>query len=388
MFILCEPPVGVKRSGEHFAARASRKPGRGVSLRRSGTSVALAITASLAVICPASAQEEPVALAVRDLTPFSLPFLGFAPAPPPPLGTRGWSLEARFSVANTFVHSPAVERYLGERGRRAALSPAELVSLAALPTEDFYFDGEIEALTLESRWAVGVRHEVFVSVPVLLFSGGALDSVIEGFHDAFGLGQAGRDQVARSQFQLLLEVGGKSLLFADAPTHGGLSDPIVGGRWRFGATPGWNGSIEAAIKAPVAGERLFLSSGGWDAGVQIAVQRRWPVWGAAGSVSVVRTGRSHSALALPERTLPSLTAAGSRRLREGTEAVVQVTWIRSLFNGLVSSDLADSVWLGTLGVRHASGPFTWEFGLVENLKTYNNSADIGLHVSLAWRPRT
>lgn len=239
------------------------KPGRGVSLRRSGTSAALAITASLAVICPASAQEEPVALAVRDLTPFSLPFLGFAPAPPPPLGTRGWSLEARFSVANTFVHSPAVERYLGERGRRAALSPAELVSLAALPTEDFYFDGEIEALTLESRWAVGVRHEVFVSVPVLLFSGGALDSVIEGFHDAFGLGQAGRDQVARSQFQLLLEVGGKSLLFADAPTHGGLSDPIVGGRWRFGATPGWNGSIEAAIKAPVAGERLFLSSGGW-----------------------------------------------------------------------------------------------------------------------------
>ena len=68
--------------------------------------------------------------------------------------------------------------------------------------------------------------------------------------------------------------------------------------------------------------------------------------------------------------------------------MVQVTWIRSLFNGLVSSDLADSVWLGTLGVRHASGPFTWEFGLVENLKTYNNSADIGLHVSLAWRPRT
>src|SRR5690606_33195803 len=136
-------------------------------------------------------------------------------------------------------------------------------------------DGEVESLALESRWAVGSRHEVFVSVPAFLFSGGALDPVIEGFHDAFGLGQASRDQVARNRFQLLLEVDGKTLLLTEAPTRGGLADPTIGGRWRFGSTPGWIGSIEAAVKAPVAGERQLLSTGAWDAGVQVAAQRRW-----------------------------------------------------------------------------------------------------------------
>jgi hypothetical protein len=175
-------------------------------------------------------------------------------------------------------------------------------------------------------------------------------------------------------------------LLTEAPTRGGFADPAIGGRWRFGSAPGWNGSIEAAVKVPVAGERQLLSTGAWDAGVQLTAQRRWRVWGAAGSVSVVRTGRSDVALELPERTLPGLTVAGSRRLREGTEAVAQITWTRSLFDGLVSSDLADPVWLGSLGVRHATGQLTWEFGVVENLLTFNNSADLGLHVSVAWRP--
>lgn len=387
MFIVCEATLGVKCFGGIRTALASRLAGLLEQGRRIGLRFAVALAAGVVALGPASAQEEPVALAVRDLTPFSLPFLAFVPAPPPPLGSRGWSLETRFSAANTFIHSGAVDRYLGERDGRSALSEAELASIAEFPTDDFYFDGEVESLTLESRWAVGSHHEVFISVPAVLLSGGALDAVIETFHDAFALGQANRDRVARDRFQLLLEVDGKTLLLAEAPTRGGLSDPVVGGRWRFGSSPGWNGTIEAAIKAPVAGERHLLSTGAWDAGVQVAVQRRWPVWGAAGSVSVVQTGRSRGALALPERTLPSLTVAGSRRLRGGTEAVAQITWTRSLFQGLVSSDLADPVWLGTLGVRHATGSLSWELGLVENLETYNNSADLGLHVSVAWRPR-
>lgn len=92
-------------------------------------------------------------------------------------------------------------------------------------------------------------------------------------------------------------------------------------------------------------------------------------------------------LRLPEQTLPSVTTALARRPGSATEAVAQLSWSRSIFHGLSESDLDDDVWLASLGLRRTRGTLRWELAFVENLFNYNNSADFGLHVSVAGRPR-
>ncbi len=83
MFIVRKTPLGVKCFGDIRTATASRNAGLLEQRWRIGLRFVVALAAGLVVICPATAQEEPVALAVRDLTPFSLPFLAFVPAPAP-----------------------------------------------------------------------------------------------------------------------------------------------------------------------------------------------------------------------------------------------------------------------------------------------------------------
>ena len=106
------------------------------------------------------------------------------------------------------------------------------------------------------------------------YSGGFLDSAIEGFHDVFGFDNNGRPAVQpqRREPDRGPQVGGHGL--PRRADHGGMLDPTIGVRYS-GIQPmkGWNIVIEAAAKVALQGQRDFLSTGKSDFGVQATLQR-------------------------------------------------------------------------------------------------------------------
>ncbi|MGB1562021.1 MAG: DUF3187 family protein [Sinimarinibacterium flocculans] len=74
--------------------------------------------------------------------------------------------------------------------------------------EFLLLDGEILRLGLQQRWTwAGMQWSA--ELPLLVTGGGVLDSMIENWHDWFGLPNGGRDQIPRDQYRYQYQRGGQ-----------------------------------------------------------------------------------------------------------------------------------------------------------------------------------
>jgi len=85
-----------------------------------------------------------------------------------------------------------------------------------------YFDGEIDRRFF--RWYQGLSDgtELQITYRDLRFIAGGLDSQIEGFHKALGIGNQGRDQTARDQLQIYIhdnQTGENILAITEGSDH-------------------------------------------------------------------------------------------------------------------------------------------------------------------------
>src|SRR6185503_6952506 len=111
-------------------------------------------------------------------------------------------------------------------------------------------------------------------VSAITYQGGFLDSTIEEFHSTFGFDDFGRPAVAKNQATLIYDLKGAHTVFLEKPTDGGLTDPTCGVRDGPGQlAQRWQLSLEGAVKIPVGGKRLLLSTGRTDYGMQASFQR-------------------------------------------------------------------------------------------------------------------
>ncbi len=367
-------------------ACASSKPG----LYRGFLAVFAAF--ALLILAPgAGAQEpglftergvEPIPFRVRDLTLPNALVLGLIPVPPATIGKGKLAFEMTYSHANYFQVSGNVKGYLAERGERRPLSAVDYEAILALEGDAFYIDGEFGLANLIVHYGLGERLDVFAIQPYFLFTGGDLDSVIYNFHDTFGIGQAGRDLVAENQFQILLKHDGDQFVFLDRPSSGGLGDPVVGLRYVLPSKPaGWEIGFEAAIKLPFADETKFLSSGGIDYGLQVALARRWRKNAVVLNVSYVFTDEFKLAPGFRPSDLPAINLSYLRRIGSRTTAVVQLMMAGSIFSDVTDSALSELEFQTTFGVKWELGKGILGFAVTENIFNYANTPDIGAHLS-------
>jgi len=61
-------------------------------------------------------------------------------------------------------------------------------------------DGELGLFDFTGHYRFDEHWGGYVTIPVLIFQGGFLDSTIEGFHNTLGIGNENRDLVERNQF--------------------------------------------------------------------------------------------------------------------------------------------------------------------------------------------
>ena len=327
-------------------------------------------------------------LRIRDMTPFNLLRLDMLPAHAVSAGPGSWAIEADLSYSNTFVMSDNVKSYLEARGERRPLTQADADAILGLGRDAYYVDGEFGLLDLTFHYGLTRRSSVYLTLSAYDFTGGFLDGTIEGFHRTFGLDTEGRDLVARDRFQGVLSVEGIKTSFLSPPIEGGLGDPVIGLRhtWPLSGSR-WGLVLDGAVKIAWRGERLFLSTGTDDYGLQASLQGKFSRQAVYLGASFVRTDGQVFGVALKRVVIPTLTAAYEVGVTRHTNAILQLYASESTVRDTTIDELKADKFQASLGLRTLRGQLVYGFAVTENVANFANTPDIGVSLTLAWIAR-
>lgn len=322
---------------------------------------------------------------IRDYTFPSFLVLGFAPAPAAPLGRGHTALELHYSIVNNFQVSEPVERYLGQsRGNQPRpLDSADAAFILGLPEgEAYYIDGEFVMVELAAHWGITERIDLGFGINYIRYGGSVLDGVIYDFHDAIGVGQGGRQYVQDHQVQAVLgRDSGQDVVLLRRPSSGGLSDPNIFLRYALPTLlPRWGSSIELGIKIPMMDEADFLSTGSWDVGYQITLDRRFSRDALIINFGAVFPGKFEQTDLRPPN-LPFLNLSWLHRFERWphTRSFIQALWAEHPYRAIVDSELSDLEFQITAGFKWDTRLGVFGVGLTENVLNFDNTPDIGLH---------
>ncbi|WP_170287433.1 DUF3187 family protein [Halioglobus maricola] len=196
----------------------------------------VALVLATAALPAASQDNEP--LYAKNLSPvsglFGLPSQRFAGTGP--AGALDFSLHT--SVANNYINE-------------------------ARGDEQVNLDGETLRLALELRYAIADNWDLQLEVPWLDHSGGNLDSLIDNWHDLWGMSDGGRSAV--DQDLLDFSYAGPSAEFGFDDDASGIGDTSLSLTWQFARDEIFAASVSAGYKFGTGNENDFLGSGEDDA---------------------------------------------------------------------------------------------------------------------------
>lgn len=347
---------------------------------------AIALVVCTLAATPAQGQTELMGpLRIRDMTPFNLLRLDMLPAHAATGGPGSWAIEAGITHTNTFMMSDNVRARLERQGERRSLTETDAEAIESLGEDAYYVDGEIGLLDLTLHYAPTRRSSVYLTLPVYDYTGGFLDGTIEGFHDTFGLDNAGRDAVARNHFQGVVSFGGERVSVLDPPSGSGLGDPVVGVRHHWPLRESrWRLVVDGAAKLALRGERPFLSTGSNDYGLQASLQGKLGRQGIYFSASAVRTDGKVFGVFLGNHVIPTLTAAYEVGVTRNTNVILQLYASESAVRDTSIEEIKANKYQVSLGLRSRRGPLVYGFALTENVANYQNTPDVGVSLILAW----
>lgn len=249
--------------------------------------------------------------------------------------------------------------------------------------EDHYrIDGEWLLLTTKASYVLRDELEVGLCIPAMGRTGGFGDSLIEGFHDLFGLSNAGREGYPHDKMVVEVDTPDGKKVFYEG-NEWGLGDISLFGSWIVtqGGTFLPCTVIEAGITLPTGDEDKLLGIGE-------------PVWGMA----VLMTKRIGSS-----RWLVTVGASGSYCNRDRMFGIevnqeqfallsgLEYEWsprLSLIAQELMSSpfakdfhDLSEPTNELNVGMKFRIGELgAMEISVQEDLFNFNNSADFGFHI--------
>ena len=198
-------------------------------------------------------------LRARDLTTFGFLRLDMRPAHAMQRARKAPGRSKPNSHSRTPGRSAAVPATTWRRCReRRKLGPAEVAAIQALPGENYLFDMELAELDVTFHYKFTPHWGGYLVLSGVNYSGGFLDSGIEGFHDAFGFDNNGRPAVSQNDVNLIADLKSADMAFLGAPTNGGLLDPTIGVRYSgIAADEGLEHRAGGGRQARVAGAAGF-----------------------------------------------------------------------------------------------------------------------------------
>ncbi len=328
----------------------------------------------------------------RDLTPFGFLRLDMRPAHAMSIEPHTFAFETSLGYQNTWALSRNVEKYLTsiESGGRHEIGPAEVQAIQDLPGENYLLDVESATVDLTVHYRLSSQWTAYGIATAVSYHGGFMDSAIEGFHDFLGFSTQGRPAVTRNDTNLILDLKGAQAVLLDAPRTQGFMDPVFGLRYSGINLPKhWQMSIEAAVKVPLQGERMLLSTGRTDYGMQASLRH---LGGHnAFHIDVAAVYYAGESIPAPHEAqiVPTIVIGWERQLTDRTNVNLQGYASRSVYRSEQTDldELLSDKYQLSLGVRHRFDQMLMSFAITENLQNLNNTPDIGFQIGMAWIPK-
>lgn len=324
----------------------------------------------------------------RDLTPFGFLRLDMRPAHAVSAPPGNWAVEVHLGYQNTWALSENVKNYLNSLQGRRPIGPSEIQAIQNLPGEAYLVDLEAGLLDVTFHRRLTEGWGAYAALSGVWFTGGFLDGGIEWFHDTFGFSPVGRPAVRRNDINVIFDLKSVQLTQPDMPDSG-LLDPVFGARYQLVQRPTtWNLIIEGAVKVPVTGERAFLSTGDWDFGTQLTLQRFMNDHAFYGSLAAVYTRPSNIATASGRQVVPTAIVGYEYRWTGNLNLNAQFYASPSVYkrDDTDLDELLKPKYQVSLGFRYRVGASLLTFGVTENVANYNNSPDFGFQLSWAYSP--
>ena len=344
--------------------------------------IILSLCAAVAV--PAQAQEFYGPLRNRDMGPVGFSRLHMLPDHAVAPKDGRWGFELHFSHSNTFAMDEETLDYLEARGGRQSLTAQDVQNIQALPGDTYLFDGAVNLTQFTVHYGVTDRWSVYASLPYYKLDGGGLDRVIENFHDTFGFDAFGRDFLPRNQVNAVVSLAGQEIVLLDAPALSGTGDPVFGVRYHHRIDEDDAISVELAHKRVIQDPKFFRTTGSDDTGLQVSWHHFQGNLATYVNGSIVRIGSANPFPRNTRHVLPKINVAWEYRMTPRSNLVFQLNGQKSLFRNGADPEVSANVYQASLGVRQRYGRLVWSYALTENLVNFNNTADLGFHIGLAW----
>jgi len=147
-----------------------------------------------------------------------------------------------------------------------AFDVANNYSIDDSPRDSMLIDAESYRLTFALRYGIAQKFELGLDLPLVGYSGGVLDGMIEGWHSAFGLSQGGRLYAPRDRLLIRYDRNNQERLRLTRENFG-LGDLRLNGGWQLyqdGSSPARALALRASLKVPTGDSEQLRGSGSTD----------------------------------------------------------------------------------------------------------------------------
>lgn len=247
-------------------------------------------------------------------------------------------------------------------------------------------DGETWRAAFDFRYGLTGQWELQLELPVLSQDGGSLDSLIDGWHDLWGMPDGGRKDVPRDRLDF--RYGSASGGFALQDSAGGVGDVTLALHRALYRDDSWQLSAGVGYKFASGRERDFLGSGAEDvfavfrAGHAAPGSRfRWQ-----GQAGYLRAGSSDLLGPAQERNLWFAGVGMDWAWLDALSLLLQVDSHSAPLDSSLTA-LGGTALLLTAGARwRFSEHWALDLGFVEDIRV-ETAPDVTFQASLRYRPR-
>jgi hypothetical protein len=328
----------------------------------------------------------------RSLYSLHVPVFDFGPAQTGALapGESEWTLESGY--ANTFSHSWHAVLYhdaLGPPGTPFRADEAARIHRDFPEEMAWFVDADVLRSAFSGRVGLGSSLSLCVEIPWISHDAFTADRLIDSFHRAFDLGQAGRTEFPTGRFLVMLQRGNGEMTFDDRTPRPGLGDVSATFSWR----PSTSGAatrygFDAALKAPTGAARDYNGSGSWDGGLLAFLARPGRLWFLDVEAGIVFPGRWKAPVPLETAPFGRLFVSAARRLGSRTRLGASVTYEQSPFRREPLATVSKAGMEAALGLESDLAPdLSARLGVTEHLSALGDRADVGVSLGIRCRFR-
>ncbi|MDB4306157.1 DUF3187 family protein [bacterium] len=309
-------------------------------------------------------------LSVRSQSAFQSLRLGILPRTPSTLGRGQQQVRLGATWANTWnVDGGSFDPENGELG-------PYMLDYESLDANISYAYGLSDIFQIgaeyEQRWRFG----------------GGMDGFIESFHDLFGLGQGGRDEWPRNQTNIFIDPqnGDPPVSLAGGEVSGTFARNLLV-TLQHNVTCGtakWPALSWAATGRYSLGDSGDIEGSKFDVALSVAASRRFGKFYVYLTLGFAWYGGDTAFGLELETTQATVLLAGEWRFKPRMSFVLQYLGSQGVAKDLgVFSDTSNEIVLGWKWEVREAGVL--EIGLLENVVSFDNSPDFGVHVAFTQR---